>query len=137
DSFQSHFGLDAFAARPKAALCAVSAKIEMEIARLSPEDAGAFLRDLGITEPCLQRILRASHQLLGLSVFFTAGEDEVKAWSIPTRCPAQRAAGTIHSDIERGFIRAEVIAYARLLEAGSLAVAREKGWLRQEGKEYS
>jgi len=136
DAFQSHYGLDSFAAKPKVALCAVSAKIEMEIASLSPADAAEFLRDLGIREPCLDRILRASHQLLGLSVFFTAGEDEVKAWSIPAGCPAQRAAGAIHSDIERGFIRAEVVAYDRLMEAGSLAIAREKGWLRQEGKEY-
>ena len=135
-AFQSHFALQAFAARPKVALCAVSAKIEMEIARLSPEDAGAFMQDLGLSEPCLDRILRASHELLGLSVFFTAGEDEVKAWSIPRNCPAQRAAGAIHSDIERGFIRAEVVAYDRLMEAGSLAAARDKGWLRQEGKEY-
>jgi len=136
DSFQAHFSLDPFAGRPKVALCAVSAKIEMEIASLSPEDAAAFLQDLGIREPCLDRILRASHRLLGLSVFFTTGEDEVKAWSIQAHCPAQRAAGAIHSDIERGFIRAEVVAYDRLMEAGSLAVARDKGWLRQEGKEY-
>jgi GTP-binding protein YchF len=136
DSFRSHFGLDLFAAKPKAVLCAVSAKIEMEIASLSPGDAAVFLQDLGIREPCLERILRASHQLLGLSVFFTAGEDEVKAWSIPVHCAAQRAAGVIHSDIERGFIRAEAVAYERLMEAGSLAAARDKGWLRQEGKEY-
>ena len=135
-SFRSHFSLDPFASRPRVALCAVSAKIEMEIARLTPEDAAAFLQDLGLGEPCLDRILRASHDLLGLSVFFTAGEDEVKAWSIPRKCPAQRAAGAIHSDIERGFIRAEVAAYERLMEAGSLAAARDKGWLRQEGKEY-
>jgi GTP-binding protein YchF len=135
-SFQEHFGLAAFSRRPKAALCAVSAKIEMEIASLSSEDAAAFQQDLGIGEPCLDRILQASHRLLGLSVFFTAGEDEVKAWSIPAHCPAQKAAGVIHSDIERGFIRAEVIAYERLMEAGSLGVARDKGWLRQEGKEH-
>jgi GTP-binding protein YchF len=135
-SFQSHFFLEGFANRPRVALCAVSAKIEMEIARLTPEDAAAFLQDLGMTQPCLDRILRASHDLLGLSVFFTAGEDEVKAWSIPRGSPAQRAAGAIHSDIERGFIRAEVVAYDKLMEAGSLAAAREKGWLRQEGKEY-
>ena len=135
-SFQSHFLLEAFASKPKVALCAVSAKIEMEIARLPPEDAAVFLQDLGLPEPCLDRILRASHELLGLSVFFTAGEDEVKAWSIPRNCPAQRAAGAIHSDIERGFIRAEAIAYEKLMEAGSLATARDKGWLRQEGKDY-
>ena len=135
-SFRSHFTLDAFASRPRVALCPVSAKIEMEMARLSPEDATAFLEDLGLAEPCLDRILRASHDLLGLSVFFTAGEDEVKAWSIPRSCAAQRAAGVIHSDIERGFIRAEVVAYERLIEAGSLPAARDRGWLRQEGKEY-
>ncbi len=136
DTFQAHFGLDPFAGRPKINLCAVSAKIEMEIASLSPEDAAVFLQDLGIGEPCLDRILRASHKLLGLSVFFTGGEDEVKAWSIPSACPAQQAAGVIHSDIERGFIRAEVISYEKLMEAGSLHVARDRGWLRQEGKEY-
>lgn len=135
-SFRPHFGLEAFSSRPKVVLCAVSAKIEMEIARLTPEDAATFLQDLGLGEPCLDRILRASHELLGLSVFFTTGEDEVKAWSVPRACPAQRAAGAIHSDIERGFIRAEVVAYEKLLEAGSLAAAREKGWLRQEGKDY-
>jgi len=134
--FRSLFELDPIAARPKVALCAVSAKIEMEIARLSPADAAAFLEDLELAEPCLDRILRASHELLGLSVFFTAGEDEVKAWSIPRSCPAQRAAGAIHSDIERGFIRAEVVAYEKLMEVGSLASARDKGLLRQEGKEY-
>jgi len=136
DSFQNHFGLDEFSARPRVLLCAVSAKIEMEIARLSVEDAAAFRLDLGIREPCLERILRASHRLLGLSVFFTTGEDEVKAWSIPAGCSAQRAAAVIHSDIERGFIRAEVVPYVRLVEAGTLGAAREKGWLRSEGKEY-
>ncbi len=135
-SFRSHYSLEAFGARPRVALCAVSARIEREIAHLSPEDALAFMKDLGLEEACLDRILRASHELLGLSVFFTAGEDEVKAWSVPRLCPAQRAAGAIHSDIERGFIRAEVIAYDRLMEAGTLAAARDKGWLRQEGKEY-
>jgi len=134
--FQSLFELDPIASWPKVALCAVSAKIEMEIARLSTADAAAFLEDLQLTEPCLDRILRASHELLGLSVFFTAGEDEVKAWSVPRSCPAQRAAGAIHSDIERGFIRAEVVAYDKLMEMGSLAAARDKGLLRQEGKEY-
>jgi GTP-binding protein YchF len=134
--FRSLFELDPIAARPKVVLCAVSAKIEMEIARLSPADAAAFLEDLELAEPCLDRILRASHELLGLSVFFTTGEDEVKAWSIPRSCPAQRAAGAIHSDIERGFIRAEVVAYEKLMEVGSLASARDKGLLRQEGKEY-
>jgi ribosome-binding ATPase len=136
DSFQDHFGIAPFASRPRVALCAVSAKIEMEIARLSPEDAVAFRQDLGIRESCLDRILRVSHELVGLSVFFTAGEDEVKAWSIPAGCAAHRAAGAIHSDIERGFIRAEVVAYDRLIEAGTLSVARERGWLRSEGRDY-
>jgi len=136
DSFQEHFALGPVASRPKVALCAVSAKIEMEIAGLSPEDAEAFRKDLGIHEPCLERILHASHRLLGLSVFFTGAEEEVRAWSIPAGAPAQQAAGVIHSDMERGFIRAEVIAYEKLMEAGSYHAAREKGWLRQEGKEY-
>ncbi len=136
DSFRDHFGITPLASRPRVALCAVSAKIEMEIARLSPEDAVAFRQDLGIRESCLDRILRVSHELVGLSVFFTAGEDEVKAWSIPSGCAAHRAAGAIHSDIERGFIRAEVVAYERLLEAGTLSVARDRGWLRAEGRDY-
>lgn len=136
DGFLEHFGLGGFAGRPRTVLCAVSARIEMEIARLSPEDAEAFRRDLGIRQPCLDRILRASHELLGLSVFFTTGEDEVKAWSVPAECAAQQAAGVIHSDIERGFIRAEVVPYEKLVEAGSLAAAKEKGWMRSEGKVY-
>lgn len=136
DGFQEHYNLQAFAAQPRVELCAFSAKIEMEIAELSAEDAKIFRQDLGIAEPCLERILRASHHLLGLQVFFTVGEKEVRAWSVPVGCSAQRAAGAIHSDIERGFIRAEVVAHEQLLEAGSLATAREKGWLRSEGKEY-
>src|SRR3989304_2709825 len=107
----------------------------MEIARLTPGDALAFREDLGIREPCLERILRVSHELLGLSVFLTVGESEARAWAIPSRCTALRAAGTIHSDLERGFIHAEVISFEKQIEAETLATAREKGWIRSEGKD--
>jgi hypothetical protein len=129
-------GLAAFAARPGCALCPVSAPIEAEMAQLPPEDARAFREDLGLEEPGLDRVIRTSYALLGLISFLTAGEDECRAWTILRGTKAQLAAGTIHSDIERGFIRAEVVAFDDLLAAGSIAACREKGTLRLEGKEY-
>ncbi len=111
-------------------------KIEMEIAQLSPEEAVAFLDDLGITEPALDRLIRVSYDLLGLISFLTVGEDEVRAWTIKKGTNAQRAAGKIHSDIERGFIRAEVVLYDDLIKHGGMAAAREKGLVRLEGKTY-
>jgi len=130
------FGLAALADRPNVEVVAFSAKIEAEIAELSAEDASGFMADLGIEQPALDRMIRASYRLLGSMSFFTVGEDECRAWSIPRGTPARRAAGAIHSDIEKGFIRAETGAAADLLEAGSLAALREKAGLRLEGKEY-
>ena len=129
-------GLKELAARPGFALCPVSAPIEAEMAQLPPEDAKAFREDYGLKEPGLDRVIRTSYALLGLVSFLTAGEDECRAWTIRRGTKAQLAAGTIHSDIERGFIRAEVVAYDDLIAAGSLAACREKGTLRLEGKEY-
>jgi len=130
-------GLVAFAAEGRArAVCAVSAPIEAEMAQLSAEDAAAFREDLGLREPGLDRVIRTSYELLGLISFLTAGEDECRAWTIRRGTRAQAAAGEIHSDIERGFIRAEVVAFDDLVKAGSLAASREAGTLRLEGKEY-
>ena len=114
----------------------VSAPIEEEISRLSAAEQKEFLGDLGLTEPSLDRVLRASFDLLGRIAFFTVGEDEVRAWTIRRGTHAREAAGTIHSDIERGFIRAEVVACKALLELKTLAHCRDKGLLRLEGKEY-
>jgi len=114
----------------------VCAKIELEIAQLDPADAQAFLADLGLKQSGLDRTIRAAYDLLGYISFFTVGEDECRAWSIPANTPAQEAAGAIHSDIQRGFIRAEVVAGERLLARGSLAACRDHGELRLEGKEY-
>ena len=131
-------GLVAFAAEGSArAVCAVSAPIEAEVAQLSVEDAQAFREDLGLKEPGLDRVIRTSYELLGLISFLTAGEDECRAWTIRRGTRAQQAAGEIHSDIERGFIRAEVVAFDDLIEAGSLAACREAATLRLEGKEYA
>lgn len=111
-------------------------KIEMEIAQLPPDEAEAFLVDLGIAEPASNKLIRLSYELLGLISFLTAGEDEVRAWTIRKGTDAQRSAGKIHSDIERGFIRAEVVAYDDFITHGSLAAARDKGLVRLEGKNY-
>ena len=114
----------------------VCAKIELEIAQLEPADAYVFLKDLGLERPGLERIVQATYRLLGYISFFTVGKDECRAWSIPAGTIAQQAAGEIHSDIERGFIRAEVVDHASLLERGSLTACREQGEVRLEGKEY-
>jgi ribosome-binding ATPase YchF (GTP1/OBG family) len=136
DDYLASCSLKAFAARPGFALCPVSAPIEAEMADLSPEDAAAFRQDLGIKEPGLDRVIQTSYALLGLISFLTAGEDECRAWTIPRGTKAPVAAGAIHSDIERGFIRAEVVSFEDLRAAGSLAHCREKGTLRLEGKDY-
>ncbi len=112
-------------------------KIEMELAQLSPEEAKAFLDDLGIVEPAMHRLCRVSYDALGLISFFTVGKDEVKAWTIKKDTEALKAAGKIHSDIERGFIRAEVVTYDDYISSGEEMVkAREKGLVRLEGKTY-
>ena len=114
----------------------ICAKIELEIAQLDAADADAFMADLGLSESGLDRVIRASYELLGYISFFTVGEDENRAWSIPRGTNAQHAGGEIHTDIQRGFIRAEVVRYEHLLARGSLAACREHGELRLEGKDY-
>lgn len=125
-----------YAAQEGAEVITISAKVESEIAELPDEDAKAFLAELGLTESGLDQLIRAGYKLLGLMNFFTAGEPEVRAWTIRNGTKAPQAAGKIHSDIERGFIRAEVVAYEDLIAAGSIAAAREKGQVRLEGKDY-
>ena len=110
--------------------------IELEIAALEPADAEAFLKDMGLSESGLDRVIRTSYDLLGYMSFFTVGEDECRAWSIARGTQAQIAAGEIHSDIQRGFIRAEVVSYDALTTRGSMAACREHGEVRLEGKEY-
>ncbi|HET8567561.1 MAG TPA: redox-regulated ATPase YchF [Candidatus Limnocylindria bacterium] len=126
----------AIAAHRATAAVAVCAKIEAEIAELPPDEAAAFRQDLGIAEPALDRVIHATFDLLGLISFFTTGDDEVRAWPVPRGSTAQQAAGAIHSDLERGFIRAEVIPWEDLLREGSEAAAKQKGLVRTEGKEY-
>jgi ribosome-binding ATPase YchF (GTP1/OBG family) len=129
-------GLTAFLAHAATGAVAVCAKIELEIAQLDERDAAAFMADLGLHESGLDRVIRASYDLLGYISFFTVGDDECRAWSIPRNTMAQAAAGEIHTDIQRGFIRAEVVRYEHLLARGSLAACRDHGELRLEGKEY-
>ncbi len=130
------FGLGDFLGHAATAAATVCAKIELEIAQLEPSDATSFLADLGLTESGLDRVIRASYDLLGYMSFFTVGEDECRAWSIPRETQAQVAAGEIHSDIARGFIRAEVVAYDALVQRGAMAACRDHGEVRLEGKEY-
>lgn len=117
-------------------LITVCAKSEEEISELDAEDRELFMEELGISEPGINRIAKAVYAQLGLISFLTAGEDEVKAWTIRKGLPAKKAAGKIHSDIERGFIRAETVAFNDLKNCGSMAAARDKGCFRLEGKEY-
>jgi len=115
---------------------ALSGKVEMEIAELPPVERKAFLEDLGIEEPALNRLIKVSYEHVGLISFLTVGEDEVRAWAIKKGTDAVNAAGKIHSDIQRGFIRAEVVSYDDFVSAGNMAQARERGHLRLEGKSY-
>jgi GTP-binding protein YchF len=115
---------------------ALQGEIEMEIAQLAPEEARAFLEEYGIAEAGRDRVLRASHDLLGLQSFFTVGDDEVRAWTVARGASALDAAGAIHTDLARGFIRAEVIHWKELLDLGGLAQARTAGKLRVEGRDY-
>ena len=114
----------------------VCAKLEAEIAQLDGEEKQLFLDDLGVAESGLDRLVKASYTLLGLISYLTSGEDECRAWTITRGTKAPQAAGKIHSDFERGFIRAEVISYDSLMACGTMAAAREKGLIRSEGKEY-
>jgi GTP-binding protein YchF len=122
--------------RPAVLAVTVSAPIEEEIGRLPPEEQRDFLADIGLASPSVDRVTRASYELLGLLAFFTVGEDVVRAWTVRRGSKAREAAGTIHSDIERGFIRAEVVRYDDLLRLKTMAACREAGLLRLEGKEY-
>lgn len=115
---------------------ALAGKVEMEVAQLDENDREAFLKEIGIQEPARERFIRASYRLLDLISFLTTGEDEVRAWTITQGTSARKAAGKIHSDIERGFIRAEVIAYDDFVVLGSEAKCKEAGKLRLEGKDY-
>ena len=115
---------------------ALSAKIEMELGELDPAEAGAFMEELGLEGSSLDRVIALSYRLLGLISFLTAGPDEVRAWPVPDGSTAVDAAGTIHTDLAKGFIRAETVGYADLLELRSTAEARKHGKLRSEGKTY-
>ncbi len=128
--------LDSYADKPNTRILAVCAKIEAELAQLSSEDASLFLTDLGLDEPGLDRLAREAYGLLGRISFFTVGPDEVRAWPIRQGTFAKQAAGAIHSDIERGFIRAEVVHYDDFIQHESMAACKEKGVFRLEGKEY-
>jgi GTP-binding protein YchF len=129
-------GLASFLSRAATGAVAVCARIELEIGLLEAADAATFLNDLGLAESGLDRVIRATYDLLGYISFFTVGEDECRAWSIPRGTAAQAAAAEIHSDIARGFIRAEVVSYDHLIARGNMAACRERGEVRLEGKEY-
>jgi ribosome-binding ATPase len=130
------YKLGEVAGRPNAGAAAICGKVEAELAEMSDEEAAEFLSSYGLKESGLTRVIRTTYALLGLISFFTAGEDECRAWTVPVRSRAVEAAGAIHSDLEKHFIRAETIRWDQLLEAGSEANARAKGTLRLEGKDY-
>jgi hypothetical protein len=121
---------------PRSARAGLQGKLEMELAQLPPEDAELFMAEYGIQELGLSKVIGLSYDLLGLQSFFTVGEDEVRAWTVRCGASALEAAGVIHTDLQKGFIRAEIVAYDDLLSLGGLAEARAKGKLRLEGKEY-
>jgi GTP-binding protein YchF len=129
-------GLGAFLETAGAGVVAVCGKIELEIAQLDQADAASFLAEIGLRESGLDRVIRASYDLLGYISFFTINEDECRAWSVPRGTPAHVAAGEIHTDIARGFIRAEVTPYEALVTRGSFAACRQHGELRLEGRDY-
>lgn len=136
DSVVEQHGLTALAAKPHTAMVAFCGKIEAELAELEDVDAAELMAVYELKESALDRILHATYRLLGLISFFTCGETECRAWTIERGTPAVRAAGAVHTDIERGFIKAEVVRWDDLLAAGSLARAREVGKVKLEGKEY-
>jgi len=114
----------------------ISAQLESDLVDLSPEESRQFLKELGAQESGVGQLIRATYHLLGLRTFFTASEKEVRAWTMHAGDPAPKAAGVIHSDFERGFIKAETVAYDDLMKCGSIAAAREQGLYRMEGKDY-
>lgn len=120
----------------KSAVAPLCGKIEAELAQLDADEAQVFMEDLGISEPARNRAIKLSYDLLGLISFLTAGPDEVRAWPIRRNLPAVEAAGSIHSDLQRGFIRAEVVAYNDLVRAGGMTEAKKEGTVRMEGKQY-
>ncbi len=122
--------------QPHSAVVGLQGKLEMELAQLAPEEAELFMGEYGIEELGLRRVIRLSYDLLGLQSFFTVGEDEVRAWTVRCGASAVEAAGAIHTDLQKGFIRAEVVAYTDLIACGGMSEARAKGKLRLEGKEY-
>lgn len=126
----------AYAGEQNSEIFVICAQIEQEIAELDEDEKKMFLEDLGLTESGLEKLVRASYRLLGLMSFLTSGEDETRAWTIKIGTKAPQAAGKIHTDFERGFIKAEVVNYQDLLDCGSYAGARDKGLVRMEGKEY-
>jgi ribosome-binding ATPase len=128
--------LGALQGKPNSAVIAICGRLEAELAEMDEKEAAELLASYGLKEPGLNRLIRATYDLMGLIQFFTAGEPEVRAWTIRKGSTAQKAAGAIHSDIERGFIRAEVVKWSDLLAAGSIGAAREKAQVRLEGKEY-
>jgi ribosome-binding ATPase len=130
------YGLAEVAAKPNSGATAICGKVEAELSEMTDADAADFLASYGLKESGLTRLIRTTYSLLGLISFFTAGEDECRAWTIPVNTRAQQAAGAIHSDLEKHFIRAETIRWDQLLDAGSEANARARGTLRLEGKDY-
>ncbi|MBR2215781.1 MAG: redox-regulated ATPase YchF [Selenomonadaceae bacterium] len=125
-----------YAAKERAQTVVIAAKVEAEIAELDEAEAKEFLQEMGLTESGLDKLIKAAFDLLGLMTFLTAGADECRAWTIAKGTTAPKAAGKIHTDFERGFIRAEIVGYDDLIAAGSVAAAREKGQVRLEGKDY-
>jgi hypothetical protein len=124
------------AAQDQAQVVVISAQVESELVELPESDRQDFLESLGVEEGGLQSLIRASYDLLGLRTYFTSGPKETRAWTIRAGMKAPQAAGVIHTDFERGFIRAETVAYEDLVKAGAMTAAKEKGWVRSEGKEY-
>jgi GTP-binding protein YchF len=136
DAAAAKYDLAEMASRPNAGATAICGKVEAELAEMSDDEAREFLASYGLNESGLTRLIRKTYELLGLISFFTVGEDECRAWTVPRGVRAQEAAGAIHSDLEKQFIRAETIRWDQLLDAGSEASARTRGTLRLEGKDY-
>jgi ribosome-binding ATPase YchF (GTP1/OBG family) len=133
---EAQYRKDHFASRPNTAVTAICGKVEAELSELSAEEAKEYLSSYGLKESGLERLIAATYALLGLMSFLTAGETEVRAWTIPMNSTAQKAAGAIHSDFEKKFIRAEVVNWKTLIDLGGYPGVKEKGLLRLEGKEY-
>ncbi len=134
DKIESDFS--EFTQHKNMAVCSMCGKLEMELSQLEEKDRKAFMEDLGVDQLAIKKVIDVSFKLLNLISFFTANENEVRAWSLPSGTKAIKAAGTVHTDMERGFIKAEVITAAKLLELGSIHHAKEKGELKLEGKDY-